>query len=260
MKNKFLSQFDAGILRRTLILLIIALVLIAIPIIGNGMNDNSWLVIFFYIGFGLFFFALLYPWRKASYYLILSMVFLILFALLWLFGVSFLVKLELHDKRAEDIAWFIGFACFIGVIASMIGIFIFTRGWQRIPCTAAAVSILTIAIMMSPLMSPPPILNNVLLTVERIFMGLQLLIAIILFKIGSGDIKESKQPKIVLTVITIVLILMAIWELSTLFLDPSIDFRYGFWNTQIRIIAVLQIIIALITFLAYYKISKITKV
>lgn len=213
------------------------------------------MIAMFFVGFVLFFYAILFPWQKVSYYFILRMVFIILFAVLWLVGVNILGKMQLHDKLGEDIAWSIGLACVAGIIASMIGIFTFARSWQRILFAGAALSLLTVAIIMSPLMSPPPIIKYSILMVERILMGLQLFISILLFRIGYIDIK-GRHSKVLLITIAVVLIFMGLWGLFGTIIDAGKDFGLSFWNLQMRIIAIVQIIIAFISLYALFKFPK----
>ena len=184
MISHFLSRSNISRHWKTTILLVFAVLFITFSLIGKGLNGSPLIVAMYFTGFVLFFYAVLLPWRKASYYFILSMAFILLFILLWLVGIYILSKLQLHDKLGEDIAWSVGLACVAGVIAGMIGIFTFASGWQRLPYAAAALSLLAVVIMISPSMSPPPMIKISTLIGERMWLGLQLFITVLFFSIG----------------------------------------------------------------------------
>jgi hypothetical protein len=126
MKTPFFSRPDGGRLRKALILLLVALVIIAISIPGMIFSKGSTLFALLYVaGFTLFFYALLHPWQKAWYYAISLAIFLVLLILIIQDPGMFLkvVKVEkLPGHGAEDLAWAIGGIFFAGIIGGVIGI------------------------------------------------------------------------------------------------------------------------------------------
>jgi hypothetical protein len=122
MKNHFLSRFDADILIKTIIYLVIAVSLIAISLYA-GVSDNIITIAMLFIGMVLFLYAVLHPWGKANYYAIMGGIFLILLIFEFLGGISILVKMQLKGDLAEGIAMSVGFICVAGIIAGIIGIF-----------------------------------------------------------------------------------------------------------------------------------------
>ena len=124
MKNHFLSRFDADNLRKTIIYLVIAVSLITISLLV-GISDNFLTITMLFGGIGLFFYAVLHPWGKASYYAILGGISLILLIFEFLVGIGIMVKMQL--KWTEDIVWISVFICIPGIIAGIIGIFRFRK-------------------------------------------------------------------------------------------------------------------------------------
>ena len=126
MKTPFFSRPDAGRLRKALILLLVAFVIIAISISGMILSKgNTLFALMYFAGFTLFFYALLHPWQKASYYAISIPIFLVLLILIIQDPGIFLkmVNVEkLSGHGAEDLAWAIGGIFFAGIIAGIIGI------------------------------------------------------------------------------------------------------------------------------------------
>ena len=126
MKTPFFSRPDAGRLRKALILLLVAFVIIAISIPGMNLSKgNTLFALMYFAGFTLFFYALLHPWQKASYYAISIPIFLVLLILIIQDPGIFLkmVNVEkLSGHGAEDLAWAIGGIFFAGIIAGIIGI------------------------------------------------------------------------------------------------------------------------------------------
>ena len=126
MKTPFFSRPDAGRLRKALILLLVAFVIIAISIPGMILSKgNTLFALMYFAGFTLFFYALLHPWQKASYYAISIPIFLVLLILIIQDPGIFLkmVNVEkLSGHGAEDLAWAIGGIFFAGIIAGIIGI------------------------------------------------------------------------------------------------------------------------------------------
>ena len=126
MKTPFFSRPDAGRLRKALILLLVAFVIIAISIPGMILSKGSTLfALMYFAGFILFFYALLHSWFKASYYAISIPIFLVLLILI-IQDPSIFLKMvnveKLSGHGAEDLAWAIGGIFFAGIIAGIIGI------------------------------------------------------------------------------------------------------------------------------------------
>ena len=115
---------------KTKILLAIAVSLITISLLV-GVSDNIPMILILFIGIVLFFYAVLSPWGKVSYYAFLSVIFIVLFIFLLYVGGDILVKMESAGKLwvhgAEDIAMPFGFVCIAGFFAGMIGVI--TRLW-----------------------------------------------------------------------------------------------------------------------------------
>jgi hypothetical protein len=130
MKKQFLSRFDAHVIRKAMILLAIAVLLITISLLV-GVSDNIPMIIVQFTGIVLFFYALLSPWGKVKYYAFLSVIFVVIFIFLLFAGIDILVKMESAGKLwvhgAEDIAMPFGFVCVAGFLAGMIGVI--TRSW-----------------------------------------------------------------------------------------------------------------------------------
>ena len=83
MKTPFFSRPDPGRLRKALILILVAVVIIAISIPGMILSKgNTLFALLYFAGFTLFFYALLHPWQKASYYAISIAIFLVLLILI----------------------------------------------------------------------------------------------------------------------------------------------------------------------------------
>jgi hypothetical protein len=120
MKTRFFFGPDTARLRKALVLLMIAVVVIAISIPGLYLSKGNSLFAFLYFaGFILFFYALLHPWQKAGYYAITIPIFLGLLILI-IKDPGIFVKIPGHG--AEDLAWAIGGIFFAGLIAGIIGI------------------------------------------------------------------------------------------------------------------------------------------
>ena len=125
MKNNFLSRFESENLKKTMIYLVIAILLIVLPFFIGFLNDNSFALIMFFIGEIAFFYSALRLWENSMYYLVLVVISIIVFLLLSFVGLDILVKLYNHGHEAEGIAWLIGGTCAAGFIAGIIGAFRF---------------------------------------------------------------------------------------------------------------------------------------
>ena len=127
MKNKLLSRFDSENLTKTMVYLVIAILLIAIPFFTGFVKGNSLARIILFIGEIIFFYSALRYWENPIYYLVLVVISIILFLLLCFVGVNILVKMYSHGHEAEDIAWTIGGGCVAGFIAGISGVFRFRK-------------------------------------------------------------------------------------------------------------------------------------
>jgi hypothetical protein len=246
MKNHFLSRFDARNLWKTNIYFAIAVVLITISFIREYFNGNGLGILMFVIGFVLFFYAMLHPWGKVSYYFVLIVVFIILFTLLLSVGIGILTNMQLGKDLGEAIGWSFGFVCIAAVIGGIMGVSTFAKGWQRLPYIGAALSSLVIPIWLFTCILHPN-LKSFILVSYWILLCVQLFIAILFFSIGYINKRESRRSKVSLIIITIVLIIMGIglWGfMATLISD-------GFGKLTIRICAVSDIIIAFLALYAY---------
>jgi hypothetical protein len=129
MKSKFLSQFDSDILRKTLIYLTIAILLIVASFF-IGFNKKDSIAPFpFFFGEILFFYAVLRLWEKTAYYLMEVAISIIIFLLFCFVGIDFLVKTFTQGHNAEDFAWLFGSIWVAGFIAGIIGAIRF-RGYH----------------------------------------------------------------------------------------------------------------------------------
>jgi len=111
-----------------MIFLLIAIVIISISIPGMILSKGSALfALSYFSGFTLFFYSLLHPWQKASYYAISIAIFVALPLIIMNIPGDYLVKMEKAGKLpvhgAEDLAWAIGGVFAVGILASIIGIF-----------------------------------------------------------------------------------------------------------------------------------------
>jgi hypothetical protein len=255
MNNKLLSRFDAGNLKKTIIYFIIGVLLITISFIREYFNGNDLGIAMFVIGFVLFFYAMLHPWEKVGYYFILIVIFIILFTILLSAGIGILAKMQLGKDLGAGIYWSIGFVCVAAVIAGIIGISTFAKGWQRLPYVGAALSILVIPILLIICILHPN-LKSFILVSYWILLCIQLFISILLFSIGYINKRESRLSKVALIIITIVLITIGIGLLGLL--ATLISDSFG--KLTIRICALDDIIIAFIALYAFLKIPKPDKI
>jgi hypothetical protein len=127
MKTPFFSRPYPRKLRKAIILMLVAFVIIAISIPGMMFSKgNTLFALGYFAGFTLLFYSLLHPWQKTSYYAISLAIFVLIPILLLISGGDFLVKMEKAGKLpvhgAEDLAWAIGGIFVAGIIAGIIGI------------------------------------------------------------------------------------------------------------------------------------------
>mgnify|MGYP001374678559 CR=1 FL=1 len=128
MKTPFFSKPDPGRLKKALILILVAVVIISISILGRILSkgSNSLFALSYFAGFTLFFYSLLHPWQKASYYAISIAIFVVLLLIIINIPGDYLVKMEKAGKLpvhgAEELAWAIGGIFAAGILAGIIGI------------------------------------------------------------------------------------------------------------------------------------------
>jgi len=88
-------------------------------------KGNTVFALMYFAGFTLFFYALLHPWQKVSYYAISIPIFLVLLILI-IQDPSIFLKMgnveKLSGHGAENLAWAIGGIFFADIIAGIIGI------------------------------------------------------------------------------------------------------------------------------------------
>ena len=263
MKNKFLSRFDTGNLKKTIIYFVIAVLLITIsfPAMASFFDRgdvNGLLMLMFFIGFALLFYAILHPWAKVSYYFILIMIFIILFTLLLSTGIGILTKMQLGKNLGEAIGWSIVFVCAAAIIAGIIGIFTFAKGWQLLPYMGATLSLLAVPIWLIACFFRYPNLKTFLLPSDWILMCIQLFIAILFFIIGYINKIESRITKGSLLIAAIVLIIMGVglWGFLSTAMDKEYEKGLYLWKITIRICALDELIVAFISLYAFLKIPK----
>jgi hypothetical protein len=261
VKNKLLSRFDTGNLKKTIIYFSIAVVLITISFVGEYINDrgdlNGLMILMFIIGFVLFFYAMLHPWGKVSFYFILIVIFIILFSLLLSVGIGIMSKSHSNKNLGEAIGLSIVFVCVAAVIAGIIGIFTFAKGWQRIPYMGAALSLLTVPIWLFICILHPN-LKSFILVSDWISMCILLFITILFFSIGYINKIESRITKMSLLIAAIVLIIMGmgLWGFLSTAMGMEYERGLSFWKLSIRICAIDEIIVAFISLYAFLKIPK----
>ena len=127
MKTPFFSKPDPGRLKKALILILVAVVIISIAIPGMILSKgNSMFALMYFAGFTLLFYSLLHPWQKASFYAISIAIFVALPIIIINLPGDYLVKMEKAGKLpvhgAEDLAWAIGGIFAAGILAGIIGL------------------------------------------------------------------------------------------------------------------------------------------
>jgi hypothetical protein len=198
MKKHFISLFEPGKRKKTIILLVIAILLISISII-IGTGDNLPMIAMLFAGLILLYFGILHPWENASRFAILTAVFIVI--LILDFNWPFI---------NEGIAMSVGLGCLAGIIAGIIGIFIRVKGWKRLPFTASLLSLVALGIISTNLGNPS--LERIAPMTEWILIiGSQIFVTILLFSIGLINQRERWFTKAMLLVATIFLILLSIW-------------------------------------------------
>ena len=122
MKKHFISLFDAGHLKKTIFLFVIAALLIITSSVV-GISDNLPMIAMLLTGLILLFFAVLHPWKEAFNYGILAVVCICIIGL-EVIGISILAKMnktEFLDK-SEGVIWIVtGIFCIPGLLVGIIG-------------------------------------------------------------------------------------------------------------------------------------------
>jgi hypothetical protein len=238
MKNHFISLFEPGKLRKTIILLVIAALFISVSII-IGTADNLPMIAMLFAGLILLYFGILHPWEKASWFAILTAIFIVILVLdfIWPF-------------ISEGIAMSVGLVCLAGIIAGIIGIFTRLEGWKRVPFTASLLSLLALGIISTNL-GNPSFERIAPMTEWILIVGSQIFITIMLFSIGLINRRERLLTKAMLLIAAIFLILVSIWGFYT----SSRDFGDAvnskvFEMLLFRIFAFFEIIIAALALFA----------
>jgi hypothetical protein len=237
MKNHFISLFDSGQVRKTIILFLIAAVLISVSLI-TGISDNLPMIAMLFAGIIFLFFALLHPWNKAAWFAILAAVCLVILILDFLWPLI-----------SEGFAMTVGFVCFAGIITGIIGIFTRTKSWKRLPYSGSLISLVALIILITTLVHP--LKELIAPGTEWILIGLQLLITILLFGIGLINKGDSRLTRSILIFTGIVLILLSVWG----FYASTWQFETRakvFVIMMIRIYAIIEIIIASLSLYALY--------
>lgn len=198
MKNHFISLFNTGNLRKTIILFAIAILLILVSLLV-GISDNFPMIGMCFIGLVFLYFAVLHTWEKASSF---SVLLAVCFVILIFDAVSPIIN--------EGVAMSVGYVCLAGIIAGIIGIFTRIKGWQRLPLGGALISLVALAILSSNLGNPG---KEQLAPMSEwlLFIGLQLLVTILLFIIGIVNRTEGRLTKAMLIFAVLILILLIIW-------------------------------------------------
>jgi hypothetical protein len=243
---------------KTLLILIIAIILIAVPLAVKGMIVETLMPFMFFFGFLFLFYTVLRPWRKPLYYIVMTIISTVLFVILFMGGFSFFGKLNLSGRSAEDLMFSIGFAFFAGIIAGFAGILTYSKGWQRLIYSGVTLSFLALTILLTCL--NPPNLKDSIKMGGWIIIGFQLIITAFHIYIGYFDKNEGRLSKVFLLSIAIILIIISLtaFIIAAGVTLPELDnsmqvVRENFWKLRIRIFAAIEIIIAVITLIAWQK-------
>jgi hypothetical protein len=197
MKNHFIYLFNKENLRKTIILVAIGALLISASLI-IGTSDNIPMIVMLFAGIILLSSAILRPWKKASYFAILTAVCFVILAMdfIWPF-------------INEGIAMSVGFVCFAGIITGIIGIFTRIKNWRRLPFAGSLLSLVALGMLITSV--PIPLTGIITPGNEWILIGLQVFVTILLFFIGLLNKRERWSTKGLLIVAALMLILMAAW-------------------------------------------------
>jgi hypothetical protein len=231
MKNYFISLFEPEQLKKTIILLVIAFLLISVSLI-IGTGDNLPMIVLLLAGMIFFYFAVLHLWKNATYFLVLTAVCFVILILDFIWPII-----------SEGIAMAVGFGCFAGIITGIIGIFTRLKSWKRLPFSGALLSLIALGIFITSVNIP---LKEIIKSgSEWILIGIQLFITILLLYIGLINKRERRLTKAALIVSAIVLILLSIWvfHASTMQFGEAAHSK-GFVVLMARIYASIEIIIA----------------
>ena len=120
----------------SILLFVIAVLIITKMLLHVGVRALPATKLLYFAGFIALFFALLNTWgnRSRKYYVILMGVSVLLFFLLFVFGIVDLVdiqsKYQIQGHWAEDMAWSIGGILFAEFMAGLVGIFVCIARWR----------------------------------------------------------------------------------------------------------------------------------
>lgn len=134
MTNRFITAMRANKNWLTLSLFVIAVIILTITLFHSGIGSSN--PLFFFVGLIALFFSLLNTWgnRSRKYYAILMGISVLLFFLLFKFGIGVLVNIQsqyqMQGHWAEDMAWSIGGILFAGFMAGLVGIFVCIARWR----------------------------------------------------------------------------------------------------------------------------------
>lgn len=231
-------------------LILISIILFALSPAAGISRGSSPGILMVFSGFVLLFYALLRPWGKARYYVIMTGIWLIIFSFIFLVGPTIVTKyIHFPNKGGEDILWIFGSASVAGIIAGIAGTLIHADGWQRLIYSGAAFTVPALAVLITCL--APPNLRYSTVVGERILIGIQLLILILLTIVGDKNNSTDRFSRISLLSISIILIIIAFWSFLTAATEAPQ--RLNVWSISMVIFAVFEIVIAIITLFAWRK-------
>lgn len=237
MKNHFLSLFDTENLRNTISLLVVAVLLIAVSLIV-GTGDNVPMIGMLIAGIIILSFAIFHPWKKASYFAIVTAVCFVILTIdfIWPFV-------------NEGIAISVGLVCFALILAGIIGIFTRLKSWKRLPFAGSLLSLVALGLLITSV--PIPLNGPIAPGSEWILIGLQVFITLLLCCIGLLNKKESWSTKAFLIVAALILILLGAYGfyVSTLEFGEEVN-SIGAAILFSRIYAAIEIIIASMSLIA----------
>ena len=230
MKNHFISLFESHNLRKTITLLIIAILLISVSLI-IGTTDNFPMIAMLFAGMIFLCFTILHPWKKAGN-----------FAKLAAIGAVILIIDFILPFISEDDAMSVGFVCLVCIITGIIGIFTRIKTWNRLPYASSALSVLALLVL-TPTITGPPMKSVFSQGSDLVLIGIQLLITILLFVTGLKNNKGSFPGKAILLFSVIVLFVLCVgaiyistWEFE--------EIAKGFTNIMIRVYAGVNLVVA----------------
>jgi hypothetical protein len=210
---KFLQDIEREHLIMSLFYLTLSIALMAFSFALGFMKGRVFGGLMFWAGVILFFFALPHCWGKAKYYVIEFAVLFSVYAIMWIFGLKLglLKEMNIQVNMDEDIAWFLGgivVAAFIGIIA---GVLKFFEGSRRFLYPAITVALGAIFLMFPQCLFLSSTVKPSIFIILWVFVGLQLVILVAVFRIASINITGSRLSGMTLIIAVILLIIMAVW-------------------------------------------------